>query len=85
MFEVGDRVERNPANWWPNTDSDGGAGNQGTVKEDDGEYVHVAWDLTAKTWGYFPERLAPTGGGTNSWSRQGGWPGGRHSQHFQHS
>ena len=57
MLEVGDTVERNPANWWPIKDNDGGAGNQGTIVRMEDAFVHVTWDLTGKTCGYFPENL----------------------------
>jgi len=70
MFGVGDRVERNPAEWYilaergGDHDHDGGAGKQGTVqnvvkasKQKEKWMVQVKWDHTGNLISYFQRRL----------------------------
>merc|ERR1719397_873028 len=66
MFEVGDRVERNPAEWRDGNTDDGGQGKQGTVSKmvknlQEKWLVYVTWDHTGESAGHYQRRLKLVG------------------------
>ena len=68
MFGVGDRVERNPAEWAVGISFDGGPGKQGTViRVEERSYelekwmVYVTWDHSGESAGHYQRRLKLVG------------------------